>query len=80
MDSPTIGDLAERYGINSVPTLLAFDGRGEAQGERRVVDRRELGDRAFLKLWIEDEAGRGGRGGGGGGFGIGGMFGLGKGS
>ena len=78
-DSPTIGEVGERYLITSVPTLMAFSRRGEAQVGSRVEDVRELGDRAFLRLWIEDQAQVGKGGGGGGGFGIGGMFGFGKG-
>lgn len=63
--------------ITSIPTLMAFS-RGEAQIETRLMDVREMRDEAFLKLWIEDEAGRGGRGGRGGGMGVlGGLFGFG---
>ena len=40
----------------------------------------EMKDREFLRLWIEDEASRGGTGGKGGGNGLfGGLFGLGGG-
>ena len=39
----------------------------------------EMKDREFLRLWIEDEARRGGSGGAGGGGGLfGGLFGVGK--
>ena len=69
--------MPERYLITSVPTLMAFSRRGEAQLGTRVEDVRELGDGKFLRLWIEEQVGR--EGGGGGGFGIGGMFGFGKG-
>lgn len=39
----------------------------------------EMKDREFLRLWIEDEASRGGSGGRGGGYGLGGLFGFGGG-
>ncbi|KAL2039984.1 hypothetical protein N7G274_007387 [Stereocaulon virgatum] len=76
-DSPTLGEVVGRYMITSIPTLMAFS-RGEAQIETRLMDVREMRDEAFLRLWIEDEAGRGGRGGKGGGMGVlGGLFGFG---
>lgn len=58
---------------------MAFSRRGEAQVGTRVEDVREMGDRTFLRLWIEDQAQAGRGGGGGGGFGIGGMSGFEKG-
>ena len=57
--------MPERYLITSVPTLMAFSRRGEAQLGTRVEDVRELGDGTFLRLWIEEQAGREGGGGGG---------------
>ena len=75
-DSPTLGELASRYMINSIPTLLAFS-RHEAQLQTRLTSVAEMKDREFLRLWIENEARRGGSGGmGGTGF-LGGMFGVG---
>lgn len=73
MDSPDlggIGGLALKYGINSIPTLLAFD-RQEPQLETKVGRLEDLKNREFLKRWIETEAARHGRGGAGGG-----LFGL----
>ena len=75
MDSPDlggIGGLPLRYGINSIPTLLAFD-RQEPQIETKVSRLEDLGSREFLIKWIEREASRHGKGGGGGTFG--GLFG-----
>ena len=75
-DSPTIGEAAGRYAITSIPTLMAFS-RQEAQLETRVTDVNEMKDRQFLKLWIADEARRGGSGGKGGGTGfLGNIFGI----
>lgn len=68
MDSPDLGGLAGigmRYGIRSIPTLLAFD-RQEAQVETKVERLAELKDRRFLVEWIEREARRHGKGGAGG--------------
>lgn len=65
MDSPDLAGIALRYGINAIPTLLAFD-REEAQVETIVRRVEELRDREFLVKWIEREAERRGRGGGGG--------------
>lgn len=67
-DSPDLGGIsgvAQRYMINSIPTLLAFD-RSEAQVETRVTRLEEMKSRAFLTRWIENEAARHGQGGGGG--------------
>ena len=61
-DSPTIGEVAGRYAITSMPTLLAFS-RQEAQMETRLTDVNEMRDREFLRLWITQEAMRGGVGG-----------------
>jgi hypothetical protein len=73
MDAPTIGDLADRYAVRDVPTLLAFS-RGEPQLETKVTDGRALEQREFLIRWIEQEARRGGQGGAGGNW-FGGLFG-----
>jgi len=73
MDSPDsggVGGLALRYGINSIPTLLAFD-RQEPQLKTKVARLEDLKSREFLKQWIETEAARHGEGGAGGG-----LFGL----
>ena len=70
MDSPDLGGLAGigmRYGINSIPTLLAFD-RQEPQLETKVYKLEELKNRDFLTKWIEKEAARHGEGGAGGKF------------
>jgi hypothetical protein len=70
MDSPDLGGLggtAQRYGIHSIPTLLAFD-RQEPQVETKVARLPDLKDRAFLTAWIETEAARHGEGGAGGRF------------
>lgn len=70
MDSPDLGGLAGigmRYGINSIPTMLAFD-RQEPQLETKVWKLEELKDREFLTKWIEKEAARQGEGGAGGRF------------
>ncbi len=64
--------------VTSIPTLLAFS-RQEAQLQTRLTSVDEMKDREFLRLWIEDEAMRGGSGGQGGGSGLfGGLFGLGQ--
>lgn len=61
-----------------MPTLLSFS-RQEAQLATKIVNVDEMKDREFLKLWIENEARRGGAGGAGGSRGglIGGLFGMG---
>ncbi|KAL8856715.1 MAG: hypothetical protein Q9178_006672 [Gyalolechia marmorata] len=79
MDSPDIGTLAgNKYFITSIPTLLAFR-LGEAALDTKITSVAEMKDREFMRLWIEDEARKGGeRGGGGGvttGF-LGALFGL----
>ncbi|KAL8738346.1 MAG: hypothetical protein Q9181_000856 [Wetmoreana brouardii] len=80
IDSPNIGPLASQYFVNSIPTLLSFRAQ-EAVLEEKVTSVDEMRDREFMRLWIENEARRGGdRGGGGGmstGF-IGGLFGMGE--
>ena len=62
-----------------MPTLLSFS-RQEAQLGTKVTSVDEMKDREFLRLWIQDEAQRGGAGGAGGGNGglFGGLFGVGK--
>lgn len=70
MDSPDLGGLAGigmRYGINSIPTMLAFD-RQEPQLETKVWKLDDLKNREFLTKWIEKEAARQGEGGAGGRF------------
>lgn len=66
---------AERQ-INSLPTLLSFS-RQEAQTKTMITSFDEMKDKEFLRLWIENEARRGGAGGDGGGGGLfGGLFGM----
>ena len=61
-----------------MPSLLSFT-RQEAQLKTMVTSVDEMKDKEFLRLWIEDEARRGGVGGTGGGNGLfGGLFGVGK--
>ncbi|KAK3619187.1 hypothetical protein LTR56_024186 [Elasticomyces elasticus] len=70
MDSPDMGGLGGlplRYGINSIPTLLAFD-RQEPQITTKVARLEDLKSKAFLTKWLETEAARHGGGGGGGKF------------
>jgi hypothetical protein len=69
-------DVAGMYLISAIPTLMAFS-RGEPQQLTKVTDPSELQDYEFLRLWIENEARRGGAGGAGGspGF-LGALFGL----
>lgn len=70
MDSPDLGGMAGigmRHGINSIPTLLAFD-RQEPQLETKVSRLDDLKNREFLTKWIETEAARHGKGGAGGSF------------
>lgn len=59
MDAPEVMSsvLAGEYFITSIPTLLAFE-KGQAQLENKVVENRELGNRAFLESWVRKEAGR----------------------
>ncbi|KAF2767316.1 hypothetical protein EJ03DRAFT_276419 [Teratosphaeria nubilosa] len=68
MDSPDLGGvsgLALRYGINSIPTLLAFD-RQEPQIETKTGRLEDLKSEEFLRKWVETEAARHGSGGAGG--------------
>ena len=68
MDSPDLGGLAGvgmRYGITSIPTLLAFD-RQEPQLETKLQRLDDMKNRQFLTKWIEKEAARHGQGGAGG--------------
>lgn len=70
MDSPDlggVGGLALNYGINSIPTLLAFD-RQEPQIETKVSRLQDMKNREFLRRWIQTEAARHGGGGAGGSF------------
>lgn len=70
MDSPDLGGMVGigmRYGINSIPTLLAFD-RQEPQLETKVSRLQDLKSKEFLRRWIEKEAARHGQGGAGGSF------------
>ncbi|KAL8633785.1 hypothetical protein Q9189_000521 [Teloschistes chrysophthalmus] len=79
IDSPTIGPLASQYFVNTIPTLLSFRAQ-EAVLEEKVVSVDEMKDREFMRMWIENEARRGGDRGGGGGIStglFGGLFGLG---
>lgn len=70
MDAPEVicSSLAGEYFITSIPTLLAFR-RGQAQLERKVVGKTELGSRAFLEGWVREEADREEEG-----RGVGGLF------
>lgn len=68
MDSPDLGGLAGvgmRYGITSIPTLLAFD-RQEPQVETKVQRLDDFKNKQFMTKWIEKEAARHGQGGAGG--------------
>ena len=73
-DSPTLGDLALRYRINSIPTLLSFS-RGEPQIETRLNTLEQMKEKAQLWAWITDEAKRGDTGGKGGRSFLGTLFG-----
>jgi len=57
VDSPLIEDLPVRYGVRSVPTLMAFV-RGEVVEGSRVEEVKRLEDEAWVRKWIEREAGR----------------------
>lgn len=72
LDAPDARELGMRYGIRSIPTLLAFD-RREAQMETMVTDVESLKSEKFLREWIETEASRAGEGGAGGSL-LGGLF------
>ena len=67
-------DIDEVLQITSIPTLLAFS-RQEAQLQTKLTNVEEMKDKDFLRLWMEDEAMRGGSGGKGGGL-FGGLFGV----
>ena len=67
-------DTDEFLQITSIPTLLAFS-RQEAQLRTKLTNLEEMKDKDFLRLWMEDEAMRGGSGGKGGGL-FGGLFGV----
>ena len=67
-------DIDEFLQITSIPTLLAFS-RLEAQLQTKLTNVEEMKDKDFLRLWMEDEAMRGGSGGKGGGL-FGGLFGV----
>ena len=60
-----------------MPTLLSFS-RQEAQLKTMITSVEEMKDKEFLRMWIENEARRGGAGGDGGGGGglFGGLFGM----
>lgn len=59
-----------------MPTLLSFS-RQEAQLKTVITSLEEMKDKEFLRMWIENEARRGGAGGDGGGSGLfGGLFGT----
>lgn len=58
-----------------MPSLLSFT-RQEAHLKSMITSIDEMKDKDFLRMWIEDEARRGGGGGGSGLFG--GLFGVGK--
>lgn len=71
--------LAGQYFVNSIPTLLSFRA-GEAALDSKITSVGEMRDGEFMRLWIENEARRGGDRGGGGGFGlgVGSLFGIGE--
>lgn len=76
-DSPDIGELAQRYMITGIPTLLSFS-RQEAQLQTRLTNVNEMRDKAALRQWLEEEAGRGAAGGKGGSSSLGALFGWGN--
>ncbi|KAK5133346.1 hypothetical protein LTR08_007780 [Meristemomyces frigidus] len=70
MDSPDLGGLGGlplQYGINNMPTLLAFD-RQEPQVDTKLMRLDDMKNKAFLTQWIKTEAARRGSGGAGGSF------------
>ncbi|KAL8965792.1 MAG: hypothetical protein Q9183_003683 [Haloplaca sp. 2 TL-2023] len=80
IDSPNIGSVASQYFVNSIPTILSFRAQ-EAVLEEKVTSLAEMKDKEFMRLWIENEARRGGERGDGGGIStglFGGLFGLGE--
>jgi len=78
MDAPDNVEVGDMYYITSIPTLLSFS-RGEPQQLTKVTEKAKLQDAQFLRVWIENEAKRGGKGGAGGGLGglLSGLFGFG---
>lgn len=86
LPSPSVNELESNantpvcnpHQITATPTLLSFS-RQEAQLQTKLTSVAEMKDREFLRLWIEDEARRGGSGGGSGTGLFGGLFGLGGG-
>jgi len=75
-DSPDISetDLAMRYMITNIPTLVTFD-RGEIITATKITDVEKLKDENYLIEWIENEAKRKGQGTGPEGGLFGGLFG-----
>ena len=73
-DSPDIGELAQRYMITGIPTLLSFS-RQEAQLRTRLTNVNVMRDKAALRQWLEEEAGRGVGGGKGGSSSLGALLG-----
>ncbi|QDS73529.1 hypothetical protein FKW77_009567 [Venturia effusa] len=67
MDAPTIHGLDIQYGINAVPTVLAFS-RNEPQYSTMLTEKSDINNKQTLRSWIEDEAKRGSKGGAGGSF------------
>ncbi|KAF1993671.1 hypothetical protein P154DRAFT_62669 [Amniculicola lignicola CBS 123094] len=52
IDAVGMGDGGVRFGISSLPTLLAFS-RQEPQNETKVTDSKKMKDRVFLREWLE---------------------------
>ncbi|KAF4124604.1 Thioredoxin [Geosmithia morbida] len=74
-DAPDTQELASRYMITALPTLLAFDAR-RGEPAARLSDPRKMAERGFLQEWIREQAAGGGNAGGGGGASsFGGLFG-----
>ncbi|TID26105.1 hypothetical protein E2P81_ATG03877 [Venturia nashicola] len=67
MDAPTIDNLDIQYGINAVPTILAFS-RSEPQFSTKLTKTSDINNKQNMRSWIEKEAKRGGQGGAGGSF------------
>ncbi|KAE9961838.1 hypothetical protein BLS_001265 [Venturia inaequalis] len=65
MDAPTINNLDIQYGINAIPTILAFS-RSEPQFSTKLTKPSDINNKLALRSWIEKEARRGGQGGAGG--------------
>lgn len=66
-DAPDVisANLGLTYMINSIPTLLSFDGQ-QAFIQSKVIDGKQLADPTFLEAWIVEEARRHGNSNGGG--------------